>query len=118
MLSHKRGYAPVLGPPTTSQPYAFLYKFSVRSGRIHGVAHKPSHHDRLSGEEDISRGLERSNRRMVMFFDNPSRVPPTIADTGDTDQGVREDSPTYDRAIAYGCQVSDTIPKVIVNPRL
>jgi len=60
MLSHKRGYTAVLGRPTTSQPYAFLPKFSVRSRRIHGMAHRPSHHSSLSGEEDISRSPARS----------------------------------------------------------
>jgi len=95
MLSHKRDYAAVLGPPTTSQPYAFLHKFSVCSGRIHGVAHSASHHDTLSGEEDISRSLGRSDRRMVMFSDRPPHVSPTIADTGYTDQSVGEDTQTY-----------------------
>ena len=95
MLSHKRDYAAVLGGPTASQPYAFLHKFSVRSGRIPGVAHGPSHHDRLSGEEDISRNLGHADRTMVMFSDRPPHVPPTIADTGYTDPSVEEDSPTY-----------------------
>jgi len=95
MLSPKRDYGAVLGRPTTSQPYAFLHKFSVRSGRIHGVGHRPSHHDRLSGKEDISRSLGRSDRRMVMFSDGPPHVPPTIADTGCPDPSVGEDSPTY-----------------------
>jgi len=95
MLSHKRDYAAVLGRPTASQPHASLHTFSVRSGRIHGVAHRRSHHDRLSGEEDISRSLGRSDRRMVMFSNRPPHVPPTIADTGYTDPSVGEDSPTY-----------------------
>jgi len=95
MLSNKRGYAAVPGRPTTSQLYPFLHKFSVRSGRIHGVAHRPTHHDRLSGEEDISRSLGRSDSRMVIFSDRPSHVPPTSADTGYTDPSVGEDSPTY-----------------------
>jgi len=95
MLSHKRDYAAILGHPTTSQPYAFLHKFSVGSSGIHGIAHRPSHHDWVSGEEDISRSLGRSDRRMVMFCDRPLHVPPTIADTGYTDPSVREDSPTY-----------------------
>jgi len=95
MLSHKRDYAAVLGRPTTSQLYAFLHKFSLRSGLIHGVAHRPSHHYRLSGEADISRSLGRSDRRMVMFSDRPPHVPQTIADTGYTDPSVGEDSPTY-----------------------
>jgi len=95
MLSHKSYYAGVLGRPTTSQPYAFLHNFSVRSGPIHGVAHRPSHHDRLSGEEDISRSLGRSDTRMVMVSDRPPHVPPTIADTGYTDPSVGADSPTY-----------------------
>jgi len=95
MLSHKRGTAAVLGPPTTSQPYAFLRKCSVSSGRIHGVAHRPSHHNTLSGEEDISRSLGRSDRRMVMVSDRPPHVIPTIADTGYTGSSVGEDSPTY-----------------------
>ena len=95
MLSHKRGYAAVLGRPTTSPPYAFLHKFSIRSGRIHGVAHRPSHHDRPSGEEDISRCLGRSDRRMVMLSDCPANVPPTIADKGYTDPSVGEGFPTY-----------------------
>jgi len=95
MLSHKRGYTAVRGRPTTSQPYVFRHKFSARSGRIHGGAHTPSNHDRLSSEKDISRSLERSDRRMVMCHDHPPHVPPTIADTGYTDPSVREDSPTY-----------------------
>jgi len=95
MLSHKRDYAAVLGRPTTSQPYALLPKFSVRSGGIHDLAHRPNHHDRLSGEEDISRSLGRSDIRMVMFSDRPPHVPPTIADTRYTDPSVGEDSPTY-----------------------
>jgi len=93
MLSHKRGYASVLGRPTTSQPCAFLHTFSIRSGRIHGVAHRPSHDDTRSGEEDISRCLGRSDRRMVMLSDCPANVPPTIADTGYTDPSVGEGSP-------------------------
>jgi len=95
MLSHKTDYVAVLGRPTTSQPYAFLHKFSLRSGRIHSVAHRPSHHHRLSGEEHISRSLGHSDKRMVMFSDRPPHVPPTIADTGHPDSSVREDSPTY-----------------------
>ena len=95
MLSHKRGYVAVLGRLTTSQPYAFLHKFSVRSGRIHGVAHRPSHHERLSGEEDISRSLGRSDRRMVISSDHPPHVPSTIADTGCRDPCGGEDSPKY-----------------------
>jgi len=95
MLSHKRDYAAVLGRPTTSRLYAFLDKFSIRSGRIHSVAHRPSHHDRLFGEEDISRSLGRSDRRMVMFSDRPPHVPPTIAETGYRHPTVGEDSPTY-----------------------
>jgi len=95
MLSHKRDYAAVFGRPTTSQPYAFLHKFSLSSGRIHVVAHTSSYHDRLSGEEDISRSLGRTDRRMVMFSDRPPHVPPTIADMGYTDPSVGEDSPTY-----------------------
>ena len=95
MLSHKRGYPAVLGRPTTRQLGELLHKFSVRSGRIQAVAHRPRHHDRLSGEEDISRSLGRSDRRMVMFSDSPPHVPPTIADTGYTDPNVGEDSPTY-----------------------
>ena len=94
MLSHKRDYAAVLGRPTTSQVYAFLHKFSVRAGRIHGVADRLSHHDTLSGEEHISRSLGHSDRRMVMFSDRPPHGPPTIADTGYTDPSVGEDSPT------------------------
>jgi len=93
MLSHKKGYAAVLGRPTTIQAYAFVHKFSVRSGRIPRVAHRPSHHDTLSGEEDISCSLGRSDRRMVMFSDRPLHVPPTIADTGSTDPSVGEHSP-------------------------
>jgi len=92
MLSHKRDYAAVLGRPTTSQPYAFRHKFSVRSGRLHGVVHRPSLHDRLSGEEDISRSRGRCDRRMVMLSDRPRHVPPTIADTGYTDPSVGEES--------------------------
>jgi len=92
MLSHKRDYAAVLGRPTTSQPYAFLHKFSDRSGRIHDVAHRPSHHNRLSCEEDISRSLGHCDRRMIMFSDRPRHVPPTIADTGNMDPSVGEDS--------------------------
>ena len=95
MLSHKRGYAAVLGLPTTSQPYAFLPKFSVRSGPIDCVGHRPSHHDRLSGEEDISCSLGRSDRRIVMFSDRPPHVPASIADTGYTDPSVGEDSARY-----------------------
>jgi len=95
MLSHKRDYAAVLGRPTTSQPNAFLHKESVRSGCIHGLAHRPGYHNRLSGEQDISRSLGRSNRRMVMFSDRPPHVPPTIADTGYTDPSVGEHSPMY-----------------------
>ena len=94
MYSQRRDYAAVLGPPTTSQPYAFLHKFSVRSNCIHAVAHRPSHPNRLSGEEDISRSLEPSDRRMVIFSNHPSHVPPTIADTGYTDPSVGEDCPT------------------------
>jgi len=85
----------VLGRPTTSQPYAFLHKFSVRSGCIHGLEHRPSHHHRLSGEEDISRSLGRWDTRMVMFSDPPPDVPSTIADTGYPDSSIGEDSPTY-----------------------
>jgi len=95
MLSHKTGYTAVHERPTTSQPYAFLHKFSVRCGRIHGIAHRPSHQDRLSGEEDILRSPGRSDRRMVMCSDRPPHVPPTIAATGYTDPSVRDDSPMY-----------------------
>jgi len=70
-------------------------KFSVRSGRIHGVAPRPSHHDRVSGEEHISRSIGHSDTRKVMFSDCPAHVPPTIADTGYTEPSVGEDSPTY-----------------------
>ena len=55
----------------------------------------PSYHDRLSGEEDISRSLGRPDRRMVMFSDRPPHVRPTSADTGYTDPIVGEYSPTY-----------------------
>ena len=92
MLSHKRDYAAVLGRPTTSQPYAFLHKVYVRSGPIHGVVHRPSHYDTLSGEDNISRSLGHCDRRMIMFSDRPRHVPPTIADTGNMDPSVGEDS--------------------------
>jgi len=58
------------------------------------MAHTPSQHDRLSGEEDISRSLGRSDRIMVMFSDRPPHVTPTIQDMGYTDLSVGEDSPT------------------------
>jgi len=95
MLSHKRGYAAVLGPPTTSQLYAFWHKFSIRAGGIHSVAYRPSHYDRLSGEQHISRRLEHPDGSMVIFTDHPAHVPLTIADTGYLDPSVAEDSPTY-----------------------
>jgi len=117
MLSHKRGYAAVLGRPTTSQPYAFLHKFSVHSGRIDSVAHRPSHHNRLSGEEHISRTLGRSDRRMLMFTDRPpmSLQPLQIRAIGiPVSEKILQ---RMNRLIADGYQVSDTIRKVIVNPR-
>ena len=95
MLSPKRGYAAGLGRPTTNQLSAFLYKFFVRCGPIHGVAHRPSHHNRLFGEVDISCSPGRSNRSMVMFSDRPPHVFLTIADTGYTNPNVGEASPTY-----------------------
>jgi len=58
------------------------------------MAHTPSHHDRLSGEEDISRSLGRSDRIMVMFSDSPPHVTSTVEDMGYTDPSVGEDSPT------------------------
>jgi len=104
MLSHKRDYAEVLGRPTTSQLYAFLQKFSVRSGHIQSMGHRTSHHDRLSGEEDISLSLGRSDTRMVMLSDRAPHVPPSIADMGYTDSSVGEDSPTY--ALSYSRRMS------------
>jgi len=65
------------------------------SGRIHDIAHRSSHPDRIAGEEDIPRSLGRSDRRMVMFSQRPQHVLQTIAHMGYKDLSVREDSPTY-----------------------
>ena len=95
MLSHKRGYAGVLWYSTTSQPYTFLDILSVRSDHIDWVAYRPSHYERLAGEEDISRRLGSSDKRLVMLCDNRQYIVQTMAYLGYTDPSVGEDSPTY-----------------------
>ena len=89
----------ILGRPTTIRPYAFLHRFSVRSGRILGAAHRLGHPGRLSAARDISRSLECHGRGMVTFACRTEPVLQTTVIIGHRDPKIRDDFRTY----AWSC---------------